>query len=207
MSRRSSTGTIPFFRPARPASMRGFSLVELMVVVVIMAVMAALIVPAMRGTMEAERLRGAGRQILQSLHLAYSQSITQRQPHRWHFDPGSGRYQVERPDRTGSAPSPFVPVMGLPQSQGLLDRRITVEIRPATTMAVFDLDRNQPATPAFETSPSDDPNAVAFFPDGTAQAREIVLRDQDGFEQILRVNPITAQVTLIATRREVRPRP
>jgi type II secretion system protein H len=201
----------PFFKiplegatpPVGPAPTHGFTLVELMVVVVIMTILAAMIIPAMHGTFEAERLRGAGRQVLQSLHLAYSQSITQRQPHRWHFDPDSGRYQVERPDRRESAPSTFIPVTGLPEAQGVLDRRIKVEIRPATTMAVFDLDQNQPAP----SVAAEAPNAIAFFPDGTAEAMEIVLRDRDGFEQTLRVNPITAQVTLIATQREEPRRP
>jgi len=180
------------------AGIAGFSLVELMVVVVIIAVMAALIVPAMRGTFEAERLRQAGRQILQSLHLAYSQSVTQRHPHRWHFDPDSGRYQVEQLVQDESASSPFQPVSGLPEAKGSLDPRIQVEVRPLTTPTVIDLDNNQPVAPA---SPND-ANTVAFYPDGTAQPMEIVLRDQEGFEQILRVNPVTAQVTLVATRRE-----
>jgi hypothetical protein len=38
--------------------------------------------------------------------------------------------------------------------------------------------------------------AVTFYPDGTADARQIELADRDGFRLALRINPITSRVQI-----------
>ena len=43
---------------------------------------------------------------------------------------------------------------------------------------------------------------IFFYPDGTADASEIVLRDRDGFRLALRINPVTARVRIIELARE-----
>ena len=40
--------------------------------------------------------------------------------------------------------------------------------------------------------------AVTFYPDGTADARQIELADRDGFRLALRINPITSRVQITA---------
>jgi hypothetical protein len=44
--------------------------------------------------------------------------------------------------------------------------------------------------------------AIAFYPDGTADSGDIILRDQEGFRLGLRINPITARVHLVEMERE-----
>ena len=44
-------------------------------------------------------------------------------------------------------------------------------------------------------------NAFHFYPDGTASAREIELRDRDGFGVLLRIHPTTARVDLVDLER------
>jgi predicted secreted protein len=38
------------------------------------------------------------------------------------------------------------------------------------------------------------PDAISFYPDGTADAAEIQLRDRDGFQLLLQLNPVTGRV-------------
>jgi hypothetical protein len=45
-------------------------------------------------------------------------------------------------------------------------------------------------------------DSVAFNPDGTADSREIVLRDRTGFRLGLRVNPTTARVEILEMERQ-----
>jgi len=45
-------------------------------------------------------------------------------------------------------------------------------------------------------------DAITFYPDGTADASEILLRDRDGFRVALRINPVTARVRIIELARE-----
>ena len=40
--------------------------------------------------------------------------------------------------------------------------------------------------------------AVTFYPDGTADARQIELTDRDGFRLALRINPVTSRVQVTA---------
>ena len=39
--------------------------------------------------------------------------------------------------------------------------------------------------------------AIAFYPDGTADAGDFILRDADGFRLALHINPITARVHVV----------
>lgn len=180
----------------RPWPSGGFTLIELTVVLVLMAIMAALILPEMKGTFEGERLRASSRQLWHALHLAYSQTVTLNKPHHLRLETSSGRYQVERFGERDHSGTGWMPLTGLPECQGVLDPLIRAEIRPASEAPAFDLDLNAPVA-RIENSSSGSPDTIAFFPDGTADAREIVLRDRGGFSQILRVNPVTARVKLI----------
>src|SRR6185503_4211867 len=49
----------------------GFSLIELMVVIVLIGIMAAMIVPEMKGTYEEALLRATSRRLVDVFHLAY----------------------------------------------------------------------------------------------------------------------------------------
>jgi hypothetical protein len=42
------------------------------------------------------------------------------------------------------------------------------------------------------------PQAVTFYPDGTADARQIELTDREGFRRALRIDPITSRVQITA---------
>jgi hypothetical protein len=43
---------------------------------------------------------------------------------------------------------------------------------------------------------------IAFYPDGTADGREILLQDREGFRRVLRLNPITASVQIVELERK-----
>ena len=44
--------------------------------------------------------------------------------------------------------------------------------------------------------------AISFYSDGTADDREVVLRDQEGFGLALQINPITARVKIVELPRK-----
>lgn len=64
-------------RTAAPARARGFSMLELMVVVLIMAVVATIVVPTVGGVSTAE-LKSAAREIAAGLRFARGQAVVQR---------------------------------------------------------------------------------------------------------------------------------
>src|SRR5436190_24011906 len=85
----------------RDAGKLGFSLVELMVVLVLIGIMTAVIVPEMKGTYEDARLRATSRRLVGVFHLAYSRAVSLNQLHRVRFDRISGRYVIVKEVQPG----------------------------------------------------------------------------------------------------------
>ncbi|MCL4181596.1 MAG: prepilin-type N-terminal cleavage/methylation domain-containing protein [Verrucomicrobia bacterium] len=168
----------------------GFTLLELMVVCVVIGVMTAMILPEMRGTLEEARLRSSGRGLVSVFQLARSRAITTREAHRVRFDLENHRCHLERRARPEESVSGYVPA-GVPLgTSGALDPRIEVEFRQARNV-----DEDLGAGVGGEWG-GEVLKVITFYPDGTVDAGEMVLRDRQGFELGLRVHPATGRVEL-----------
>jgi type II secretion system protein H len=178
----------------------GFTLIELMVVVVLIAIMTAVIIPEMKGTYEDALLRSTGRELVGVLNLAYSQTITLSQRHRVRLDKAAGRYFVERAVRESEPGSGFVPVRDVPGGEGKLDTRISIQIRKQSEDARTSAPASSGSTNEWRAGTGTE--SISFYPDGTAEAGEILLRDRDGFGLALRINPTTARVRIVQLDRE-----
>ena len=179
---------------------RGFTLIELMVVVVLIGILTAMIIPEMKGTYGDALLRSTSRDLVNVFNLAYSRAVTLNQTHRVRLPQASGRFMTEARTSGGQGPEEFLPVRDLPGSQGELDTRISVAIhRPETSP--------EPVGEAISSGPSgglsaQTADAIAFYPDGTADSAEVELRDRQGFRLALRVNPVTARVHIVELPRQ-----
>ena len=177
----------------------GFTLMELMVVVVMIGIMTALIIPEMKGTYEDALLRSTGRKLVSTIQLANSRAITRSQIQRVRIDSRDGRVSIEGGSAKGQANNTS---NDLPGGDGKLDSRITIEIKPAGEEP-----SESPGAAASFVSGDDlgkrgQEQTITLYPDGTADAVEIVLRDREGFRLGLRINPITARVQSIELQRQ-----
>jgi type II secretion system protein H len=176
----------------------GFTLLELMVVCVIIGIMTAMILPEMRGTYEEAILRSSGRELINVFQLARSRAIVTRQPHRVRFDRIEQRCRLERLAEPGEAGNGYVPAEAELRGSGAVDRRIAIEIRRSKAADVTEENDWMAAKAGGEyrwnAAP---PDAIGFYPDGTADAGDIVLRDRLGSRLVLRINAVTARVQLI----------
>lgn len=176
----------------------GFTLMELMVVLVVIGIMTAMIIPEMKGSFEDALLRSSSRRLVDVFSLTYSQAVSANQLHRVRFEPQTGRYVVERRG-LDKGQQEFIPVKDLPGGEGEVDSRISIEIRKPVENSADTLGNGGPVladdAPILET-------AFAFYPDGTADAGEIVLRDREGFQLALRINPTTAHVQIVEVGRQ-----
>ena len=165
---------------------RAFTLIELVVVIVLIGIMAAAIIPEMKGTFGDALLRSTGRDLVNIFSFASSRAVGLGQCYRVKFDAPNGRYAVERQIHDGTG-TDFVPLKDVSGAEGKVDSHIAVAISPPEESS----SRNDSSPSPADQSLLD---AISFYPDGTADAAEIRLRDRDGFQLLLQVNPVTARV-------------
>jgi general secretion pathway protein H len=90
------------FSPA--ASARGVTLLELLIVLSIMAVLAALVVPRFTGGVSGSALKGATREIAAGLRVARSEALATRKETRLLLDLEQRTFRVEPDTRVHSLP-------------------------------------------------------------------------------------------------------
>lgn len=197
--KRESTDKLRLCRLRAPSSLSGFTLIELMVVLAVIGIMTAAILPEMRGTFGDALLRSASRDLVGVCGIAASRAVSFNAPHRIRLDPRNGRFALEK--RVGSAEGQplFAPVRDVPGAEGTIDSRITLQLQPSAgeSTPAARKEEADPSEPAVPTSR----DALGFYPDGTADDAEIVLRDRDGFGIALRVNPVTARIRILPLER------
>jgi hypothetical protein len=160
---------------------------ELLVVCLLIAVMAALIIPEMRGSFEDAVLRSSGRKLMDVFAVAYCRAVSLNQLHRVRLDKESGEYLIEKQVGDGQEESDFEPANDIPVFKGQIDRRISLEIRKTEPEFPEEADSEMQLQPPIS-------DGICFYPDGTADGYDILLRDRMGFKLTLQISPITGRV-------------
>jgi type II secretion system protein H len=178
----------------------GFTLIELMVVITIIGIMTAAMIPEMKGSFQDALLRSTSRELINACDLAYSRAVSLNQTRRVHLHEKTGRYLIEKQIQQDGRET-FVPADDVPGDKGDLDSRITVEFQPHEAPAAEQPEPTDAA--AAEAIP--DEATITFFPDGTAEAGDFLLRDREGFRLLLQINPVTARVHVVELPRQESP--
>lgn len=180
----------------------GFTLIELMVVMVLIGILSAAIIPEMKGTYGDALLRSSARELVNVFSVANSRAISLNQLHVVRINGTTGRYAIERQIQTQGSHGEFVPLKDVSDSSGELDHRITVEVRKSNELDSDNPEGEQGPMESNQAQNQVPPGAVAFYPDGTAEAAEVLLHDRAGFGLRLRINPITARIQILDLARE-----
>ena len=176
----------------RHSRQRGFTLVELMIVMVIIAVMTALMIPDMKGSYEEALLKSNARKLSAAFNTAYSKAITTHQLHRVRIDTVEGKLFVEA--RTKEIETPYLPLKEFDRKDSQLHSNISMRFHEP--QQGFTGDPTQVPNPSM-VSPSDPQpeNVFVFQPDGTCKGKDVEMRDRMGFGLMIHLNRITSRVT------------
>ena len=167
---------------------KAFTLIELMVVVVLIGIVSAVIVPEMKSGYQDALLRSTSRNLVNVFSIASSRAVSLNQLHRVRLDAKTGRYIIEKRTRETVEGDEFAPLKNVAEAEGTLDTRISVQVLKR------DVSDGPPAETVVNGQLID---AISFYSDGTADAVDVLLRDRQGFRQLLRINSITSRVKVL----------
>ncbi|HYL10409.1 MAG TPA: GspH/FimT family pseudopilin [Candidatus Acidoferrales bacterium] len=124
------------FRPRRAASLRGFSLLEVIMVMVVGLILTAVAVPFLQSAMGTYRLRSAVSSITAAVQSARYQAIFQGYPFRVAFSSANNNYQVS----SQPAGAPGFAALGGPipfgSTQVTLAGDFTLQFNPSGSVVV-----------------------------------------------------------------------
>jgi len=195
-----------------PPQPRGFTVLELIVVVAILASLVALALPAMRGPLAKSELRGAAKQLRNQLLRTRLEAIESGITQRLRFRPGGRRFEIAPEAKTPGA-------TGLPFSTGVAglsplgsDYSSKSEVTPHDLPdGVCFLQRKQPEPPSGDVlrvsrAGSEDWSApVTFYPNGRTSNARIRLKGQRGFYLDVTLRGFAGTATIGPLQREEQP--
>lgn len=157
----------------------GFTLIEMLIVLVLVGLMAGSVVVSLEGRQELYSLRASGKELAAALSYAARQARLLGRPHRLVID-SEGRYAVERLAADGSGN--YEVVEGLAGTARALGKGVKVAIEPGSA-----------GMGAIEQAGS---RFLAFTPDGRGFEGELVVR-RDKETLRIRVSGATGQVHIL----------
>jgi type II secretion system protein H len=170
-----------FIRPSKNA----FTLVELMVVITVIAIVTSVMVLEMGGSYEDALLRSNARKLIDVCDAASNRAIAIHQAQALRINTTSGKFFVKGKlaESTEAQPADQQVI------EGELDKRVALVIREPERGEDVEVEE-EPEKPV-------ESDTIVFYPDGSADAREFLLRDRAGVELLLRMNPTTSRVRII----------
>lgn len=168
-----------------PDGRSGMTLVELMVVLVVMAVLAGAVLPAIASATRREGSDRAARQITDLLHYAAAAAVGRGRPVTVSLDPEQGKCWVA----TRTVSLPWLETQGEAPAE-----RVLTALRLPEGVQVFAVREDTAGSelPASAGLPS-----VRFGPDGTAQEVTLEVTDQTGALRVVEIRAVTGEIRLL----------
>jgi type II secretion system protein H len=120
----------------------GFTLIELMLVLTIMAVMSAAIAPTLRGFIRGKRLPETAKLFSSSIRYCRSTAVHRSVRTRLIFETKTGRIRMEAESSAFTEPGVFVEIPQPSSLQEMLDQHVSeIQVKQMTTLGPEDVER------------------------------------------------------------------
>lgn len=170
---------------------RGFTLIEMMIVLVIVSIMTVLMIPEMKGSYEEALLRSNARKMSSAFKAAYSRAITTHKLHRVRIDPESSKLMIE--ERSAEPETPYIPLKQFDRKTSQLHPNVGIRFHePLPAFSVDEAGMEQETSRQVSKNVPD--GVFLFHPNGTCEGKDIELRDRMGFGLLIRIDAITCRV-------------
>lgn len=170
---------------------RGFTLLEIMVVVIILAVLSATIAPNLWSSIGTTRLQTGADQVASMMDYCYHAAAATGRVHGVVFDAEGKAYRVVAeappdPDMDDPEEPPRLERVELP---GLLGGPLPEGVR-LSDASFFEEDLSKD---------EEDQTRILFFPDGTTEFAVLTLSDASGDARVITLNGISGAITVRRT--------
>lgn len=156
---------------------RAFTLLELVIVLMLMAIVLATVAPSLTGWNRGQRLDNAAERLLAASRFARSEAISAAAPHRLEIDALGGSYRVTRLEGGG-----YVPVPGEFGRYAILPERIVIDIarQDLSGASVIEFHANGRLTPATVTLTADWGETLTLASTAAAESFRVMRPDGGG---------------------------
>ena len=173
---------------------RGFTLIEIMVVIVVIALVSALVIPNLGGSVGGLRIESAARQLAGLMDYCYQSATSTGRVHALLFNDEARAYVVlAEPKADPALPEdvgePKLEPVALP---GFVERELKVGIR-LSSVRLFETDLAQDASGGIR---------LLFFPDGSAEFARLTLVDESENQRIIVLDGMTGAARVINPQAE-----
>lgn len=191
---------------------KGFTLIELVVVMAIIAIVAGIILPRLDPFVPSRRLKGAARTLSGTITLAYGESIAKNKTYRLYLDPSKDSYwivQVEKVENTDDSGGSVGLKLGTHFE--LLQYQHTDKNVQETTPSepLFAPQKLPPGVHISSIQVKEDtdmapagPQYIEFNPLGVASPAKITLVNEDGEQLALQYDGVTGIPSLLVSSGE-----
>jgi prepilin-type N-terminal cleavage/methylation domain-containing protein len=176
---------------------RGFTFLEIMLVIVIVAILSAVVVPNMAKSIKGNRLRSASRTVISSGKYARSLAVMRQKEMVLTFDLDANRVVTHGFSSGSEAESlgdEFVDGDSLPAPEVFIEGE---EAPPAIQFATSELERDLDKVSVELVRLGDGSEITAgechvlYYPNGRCDTYEVLLRDKSGLAMHIQVDPLS----------------
>jgi prepilin-type N-terminal cleavage/methylation domain-containing protein len=189
----------------RPTWKRAFTLIELLIVIIIIAVMAAVVIPSYIRYLSHVRFQGKVREVQDIFGYAREQAVALNTTVTLHFDQQLECFtaEVTPPSPINDEPTSFVSAESSDTSttQSAPAPR-TVQLDPSESVGEFSISGALAGTSSSTTAPSSptSPTDLHFLEDGTVEGMTMTVSNSEGAYASFTLWPSTSRLTMDSSR-------